>query len=159
MRNSYLLALVALLFQVGVASAQQFPMMDKLADKVVQKYQSSSCQELAQKKSQPPAAKSEMIEQRAVEMLRKDPQMRTEFLNRVAGPIANKMFECGMIPEIAACRCASDWCCKFFQFEPGLCYCRCERTFTACETKLFAGPRWLSRISGSSHARHCDILL
>jgi hypothetical protein len=98
MRNSYLLALVALLFHVGVASAQQFPMMDKLADRVVQKYQSSSCQELAQKKSQPPAAKSEMIEQRAVEMLRKDPQMRTEFLNRVAGPIANKMFECGMIP-------------------------------------------------------------
>ena len=87
-----------LLFQAGVASAQQFPMMDKLADRVVQKYQSSTCQELAQKKSQPPAAKKEMIEQRAVEMLRKDPQMRTEFLNRVAGPIANKMFECGMIP-------------------------------------------------------------
>jgi hypothetical protein len=27
-----------------------------------------------------------------------DPQMRTEFLNRVAAPIANKLFECGMIP-------------------------------------------------------------
>jgi hypothetical protein len=39
-----------------------------------------------------------MLEQKAIEMLRKDPQMRTEFLNRVAGPIANKMFECGMIP-------------------------------------------------------------
>jgi len=24
--------------------------------------------------------------------------MRTEFLNRVAGPVANKMFECGMLP-------------------------------------------------------------
>ena len=40
----------------------------------------------------------EMMEEKVVEMLRKDPQMRTEFLNRVAGPIANKMFECGMIP-------------------------------------------------------------
>ena len=40
----------------------------------------------------------EMLEEKAVEMLRKDPQMRTEFLNRVADPIANKTFECGMIP-------------------------------------------------------------
>ena len=27
-----------------------------------------------------------------------DPQMRTAFINKVAAPIANKMFECGMIP-------------------------------------------------------------
>jgi hypothetical protein len=38
------------------------------------------------------------MEQRAIQMLRNDPQMRTEFLNRVSAPIANKMFECGMIP-------------------------------------------------------------
>jgi hypothetical protein len=95
-RNLFLLGV--LLFQVGVAGAQQFPILDKLADKVVQKYQSSSCQELIAKKSQPQPAKREMLEQKAIEMLRKDPQMRTEFLNRVAGPIANKMFECGMIP-------------------------------------------------------------
>ena len=94
----YLLLPGALLLQVGVADAQQFPIMDKLADKVVQKYQSSSCQDLMQKKSQPQPAKREMIEEKALAMLRKDPQMRTEFLNRVAGPIANKMFECGMIP-------------------------------------------------------------
>jgi hypothetical protein len=87
-----------LLFQAGVASAQQYPLMDKLADRVVQKYQSSSCQDLIAKKSQPQTGKREMMEEKAVEMLRKDPQMRTEFLNRVAGPIANKMFECGMIP-------------------------------------------------------------
>ena len=97
-RNVYLLALAALLFHVGAGGAQQYPIMDKLADKVVQKYQSSSCQDLIQKKSQPQPAKREMVEERAMEMLRKDPQMRTEFLNRVAGPIANKMFECGMIP-------------------------------------------------------------
>ena len=35
---------------------------------------------------------------RAVQMLQNDPQMRTEFINRVAAPIANKLFECGMIP-------------------------------------------------------------
>ena len=37
-------------------------------------------------------------EQRVIALLQKDPAMRTEFLNRVAAPIANKMFECGMIP-------------------------------------------------------------
>ena len=92
-----LLAVPALLY-AGIANAQQYPIMDKLADKVVQKYQSSSCQDLMQKKSQPQTGKREMVEEKAMEMLRKDPQMRTEFLNRVAGPIANKMFECGMIP-------------------------------------------------------------
>ena len=98
MRFRYLLLPGVLLLQAGVAGAQQFPLMDKLADKVVQKYQSSSCQDLIAKKCQPQPAKREMLEEKAIDMLRKDPQMRTEFLNRVAGPIANKMFECGMIP-------------------------------------------------------------
>jgi hypothetical protein len=31
-------------------------------------------------------------------MLKGDPAMRTEFINRVAAPIVNKMFECGLIP-------------------------------------------------------------
>ena len=97
-RFRYLFLPGVLLFQVGVAGAQQFPIMDKLADKVVQKYQSSSCQDLIAKKSQPQTGQREMIEQKAVDMMRKDPQMRTEFLNRVAAPIANKLFECGMIP-------------------------------------------------------------
>jgi hypothetical protein len=35
---------------------------------------------------------------RAVMFLKSDPQIRTMFINKVAAPIANKMFECGMIP-------------------------------------------------------------
>jgi hypothetical protein len=97
-RFRYLFLPGFLLFQVGIAGAQQYPLMDKLADRVVQKYKKSSCQDLIVKKSQPQTGKREMMEEKAMEMLRKDPQMRTEFLNRVAGPIANKMFECGMIP-------------------------------------------------------------
>jgi hypothetical protein len=31
-------------------------------------------------------------------MLKADPQMRAAFIAKVAPPIANKMFECGMIP-------------------------------------------------------------
>ena len=98
--RSYLLALTSVLLYVGVASAQpsQYPIMEKMAEKVIQKYQTSSCQQLAQEKSQPPTGKKAQLEQRAIETLRNDPQMRTAFLNRVAAPIANKMFECGMIP-------------------------------------------------------------
>ncbi len=33
-----------------------------------------------------------------IQFLRGDAQMRAEFINRIAGPVANKMFECGMIP-------------------------------------------------------------
>ena len=99
LRRVYLCALAPLLLHVGLASAQEsYPIMEKIAQKVIQKYQTSSCQDLAQQKSHPPTGKQAQIEQRAVEVLRNDPQMRTEFLNRVAAPIANKLFECGMIP-------------------------------------------------------------
>ena len=33
-----------------------------------------------------------------MQILRGNPQMRTAFINKVAPPIVNKMFECGMIP-------------------------------------------------------------
>ena len=100
LRPAYLFALVLLLLDIGLASAQgsQYPVMEKMAQKVVEKYQTSSCQQLAQEKSQPPTGKKAQTADRAVQMLRNDPQMRTEFLNRVAAPIANKLFECGMIP-------------------------------------------------------------
>ncbi len=31
-------------------------------------------------------------------MLRSNPQMRTYFIDKIAGPVVNKMFECGMLP-------------------------------------------------------------
>ena len=78
----------------GVAIAQQFPMLDNVANQVVQKYQGMSCEQLWAQKAQPKSAEV----QRVIGLLKNDPAMRTEFLNRVAGPITNKMFECGMIP-------------------------------------------------------------
>jgi hypothetical protein len=38
------------------------------------------------------------MEQEAVEELKSNPDMRQHFLDKIAGPIANKMFECGMVP-------------------------------------------------------------
>ena len=94
-----LLALMSVLLPVGLAWAQEsYPIMERAAQKVIEKYQTSSCQQLAQQKSQPPTGQQAQMEQRAIQLLRNDPQMRMEFLNRVAAPIANKLFECGMIP-------------------------------------------------------------
>lgn len=78
---------------VGVAQAQ-FPILDMIAEKVVQKYQSSSCEQLWEQRGKPKSAD----EQQVVQMLRGDAQMRTMFINKIAAPVANKMFECGMIP-------------------------------------------------------------
>jgi hypothetical protein len=91
-RSWFILAISASLI-AGIAYAQ-YPIMDKVADKVVQKYQSASCQQLWQQKGEPKSPE----EQRVIGFLKTDPQMRTAFLNKVAGPIVNKMFECGMIP-------------------------------------------------------------
>jgi len=87
------LAAAATLAFAGQALAD-FPLMNLVADKVIQKYQTSSCEQLWAQKLQP---KTEQ-EQRLIGLLKNDPQLRTAFLNKIAGPISNKMFECGMIP-------------------------------------------------------------
>ncbi|MBB5460283.1 hypothetical protein [Paraburkholderia sp. Cpub6] len=92
------LALGAALLFSSVVNAQQYPILDQVAGKVVQKYQQSSCEQLWQEKAQKQGQPKSEKEQRAVQLLRNDPQMRAEFINRVAAPVVNKMFECGMIP-------------------------------------------------------------
>ena len=87
----------AVALAAGIAYAQ-FPIMDRVADKVIQKYQSASCEQLWQEKAQGQGQQKPEMEQRVVQMLRQDPQMRQAFFNKVSAPIVNKMFECGMIP-------------------------------------------------------------
>ena len=76
--------------------AQQYPIMDKVAAKIIAKYQGSTCNDLYQQKSQkaPPSPE----EKKVIEYLHNDPKMRAAFIDKIAAPIANKMFECGMIP-------------------------------------------------------------
>jgi len=88
--RTWIVAAVAASFAAGIAYAQ-FPIMDRVADKVIQKYQTSTCQQLWQEKAQGQGQPKPEMEQRAVTMLQQDPQMRQ-------APIVNKMFECGMIP-------------------------------------------------------------
>ena len=82
----------------AVVNAQEFPIMDRIADKVIQKYQTSTCEQLWQERAQKGKAPPPQMEQEALQMLKSDSQMRAAFINKIAAPIANKMFECGMIP-------------------------------------------------------------
>jgi len=93
-RGIYAVMLAFVIATGGVASAQQYPIMDEIAHKVVQKYRNASCEQLWQQRGQPKSPR----EQEAIQALRNDPQMRAAFIDRVAAPIANKMFECGLLP-------------------------------------------------------------
>jgi len=95
-----LIALLMLIaaFPSGSAQQSEYPMMEKVAQKVIEKYQKSSCEDLKAQKEQPPDPQQAAMKQKAVAALKNDPKMREQFLNKVAGPIANKMFECGMVP-------------------------------------------------------------
>jgi hypothetical protein len=92
-RKAHLLVVVCALLAAGLGFGQG-RILDMVASKVINKYQSATCEQLWQQKGQPKSPE----EQKAVQFLRDDAQARTAFLNQVAGPIANKMFECGMIP-------------------------------------------------------------
>ena len=89
---------LAIALLCAAVNAQQYPIMDKIADKVIQKYQQSTCEQLWQERAEKGKAPKPQMEQQALDVLKSDPQMRSAFINKVAAPIANKMFECGMIP-------------------------------------------------------------
>ena len=96
--NKYAISTVVIAVLASAATfavnAQLGPIADKIADKVIQKYQTETCQQIAANKAAPPND----MQKKAIDELRKDPQLRQAFLNKVAGPIVNKMFDCGMIP-------------------------------------------------------------
>ena len=97
MRRAIFLAVLATALIATVALADH-PIVDKVAEKVIQKYQTSSCEQLAAEKAEKQGKPKPQMEQNVIQMLHDDPGMRQEFINRVAAPIANKLFECGMIP-------------------------------------------------------------
>jgi hypothetical protein len=84
---------ISALIVAGAASAQGM-LLDFAADKVIKKYQTATCDELKAQKKDPPSDK----EKEAIEFLRNDSQARIFFINKIAAPVLNKMFDCGMIP-------------------------------------------------------------
>ncbi len=85
--------MISALIVVGGASAQGM-LLDFAADKVITKYQTATCDELKAQKKDPPSDK----EKQAIEFLRNDSEARISFINKIAAPVLNKMFDCGMIP-------------------------------------------------------------
>ena len=67
--NACALAAVPILLSANVAFSQQYPILDAVASKVIEKYQNATCQQLWQERakgqSQP---KPEALEQRAIAM-------------------------------------------------------------------------------------------
>jgi hypothetical protein len=95
-KHRFLLAVVTAAVIATVARAD-YPIVDMVASKIIQKYQTATCQQLWEEKAQGKKPPSES-EQRALQMLHDDAGMRAEFFNKVSAPIVTKMFECGMIP-------------------------------------------------------------
>ena len=102
-KRSAVVALVLTMFLVAAPpqaqqAQQQYPLADMLAQKIIDKYTNSTCVQLAEQKSEKPTGEKAQMEQRVIAALKADPQMRAYFINKIAAPIANKLFECGMIP-------------------------------------------------------------
>ena len=67
-KRTWIVAAVAASFAAGIAYAQ-FPIMDRVADKVIQKYQTSTCEQLWQEKAQGQGQPKPEMEQRAIKAL------------------------------------------------------------------------------------------
>jgi hypothetical protein len=93
LNRSIVFGVAAAFAAVGV-SGSQYPMLDMVAQKVIARYEQSTCEQLWEARGKPKPQQ----EQELLQLLQGDPQMRTVFINEVAGPVANKMFECGLIP-------------------------------------------------------------
>jgi hypothetical protein len=76
------------------AVAAQGMLLDAAADKVINKFAASSCEELKAQKAEPPSEKQKM----AIDLLKNDSEARKAFIDKIAPTVMNKMFECGMIP-------------------------------------------------------------
>jgi hypothetical protein len=96
MKRSRVIAIAFGVLYVSIGNSQQYPIMDAIAAKLVQKYQTATCEQLWQEKAKKAPPTQQQME--AIQILKNDPKMRAAFINKVAAPIANKMFECGLIP-------------------------------------------------------------
>src|SRR6195256_6969004 len=79
---------------VAGAVAGQGVLGDTAADRVIKKFEAATCDQLKAQKNEPPSEKEKI----ALDLLRDDPKARVDFIDKIAAPVLNKMFECSMIP-------------------------------------------------------------
>jgi hypothetical protein len=87
------LATALMVAGAAIAHAQGM-LLDYAADRVIEKYATATCEQLKQQRAEPQSDK----EKAALDYLRGDSQARVAFIDKIAAPVANKMFECGMFP-------------------------------------------------------------
>jgi hypothetical protein len=92
------LILMPVLCLGSAAQAQNYPILDEIAQKLIAKYQNATCEQLWEEKAKGQGQPKSDKEQRAIQVLQGDPQMQQAFFSQVATPIVTKMFQCGMIP-------------------------------------------------------------
>lgn len=71
---------------------QKYSEVGNLAQQVITKYERMSCRDLALDRGD-----LARVDERALKVLRSVPSARRKFINRVATPVASKLFECGLI--------------------------------------------------------------
>ncbi len=76
--------------------------VNAIAQKTIDKFNNSSCQELAASMAQHnPADDNSLKDQltaRFIQRLRQDPQLTEQFFSQISTPVLTKLFECGLVP-------------------------------------------------------------
>ena len=85
--------LVSAVIIAGAVAAQGM-LVDAAADRVIKKFEAATCDQLKAQKDEPPSEEKKI----ALNLLRDDPKARVAFVDKIAAPVLNKMFECNMIP-------------------------------------------------------------
>lgn len=95
------IALLTATLSIHPASAQmreqiKMKVVDDAANEMVSKIQSDSCAEFESMLKQSRSGGSSSS--RAGGMMKSDPAARERFVNKVAGPLVNKMIDCDLLP-------------------------------------------------------------
>jgi hypothetical protein len=94
-RSIAIAGLATVLVGAGVSTGHaQGMLLDFIADRVIQHYQTATCEQLQQDKAEGPSEMDKL----ALDFLRDDKQARVAFIDKIAATVANKMFQCGMFP-------------------------------------------------------------
>jgi hypothetical protein len=94
MRKSTGVAVFVGIMLIAGAVAAQGILVDAAADKVIKKFEAATCDQLKAQKNEPPSEKEKI----GLDLLRDDPKARVAFIDKIAAPVLNKMFECEIIP-------------------------------------------------------------
>src|ERR1700730_13917508 len=99
MRRSTGAAVFVSVLMIAGAAAAQGMLVDAAADRVIKKFEAATCDQLKAQKNEPPSEKEKI----GLDLLRDDPKARVAFIDKIAAPVLNKMFECATIPG-SSCR-------------------------------------------------------